>query len=102
VPVFVLAHHAGPAWSPDLAYPEQPGVLGHIGFMRSLDERGILVLGGPYDDVRAGEPVGMAIIEAPDLAAAEAIAQQDPSLASGLIRVQVRAWHPRMGSVLPG
>lgn len=98
--LFVLLHAPGPAWDEALPYPEQPGIMEHIGFMRSLDERGLLVLGGPYDAVEPQQPVGMAIVEADDLAIAEALAHEDPSLALGLITVSVRAWGPRMGSAL--
>lgn len=100
MPLFVLAHSPGPAWDHSLPYPEQPNVMEHIGFMQSLDQRGLLVLGGPYDEIAPHQPVGMAIIEADDLAAARALAEEDPSLALGLVTVSVRAWRPRMGSAL--
>ena len=102
MPLFVLAHSPGPAWDHALPYTEQPNVMEHIGFMRSLDQRGLLLLGGPYGEIAPGLPVGMAIVEADDLGAAEALAAEDPSLALGLVTVSVRAWGPRMGSALEG
>lgn len=100
--LFVLFHSPGPAWDPALPYPEQPGVMEHIGFMRSLDERGLMILGGPFDSPGPGEPVGMAIVKAADQAAAEALAAEDRSLLTGLLAVDVRPWRPRMGTALPG
>ena len=44
----------------------------------------------------------MAIVEADDLSTAEAIAAEDASVGSGLLRVEVREWGPRMGSWLEG
>jgi len=102
VSLFVLFHAPGTAWDPALPYPEQPGVLEHIGFMRSLEERGLMILGGPFESPAHGEPVGMAIVEAADQAAAEALAAEDRSLEAGLLTVDVRPWRPRMGSALPG
>jgi uncharacterized protein YciI len=100
VPLFVLAHSPGPGWDHELPYTEQPNVMEHISFMRSLDRRGLLLLGGPYGEIVPGLPVGMAIVEADDLAAAEALAAEDPSLGLELVTVSVRAWGPRMGSAL--
>lgn len=98
---FVLAHTPGPNWVAGVPYPSQPGIEAHFGFMHGLAEREILLAGGPYDDdVDDGRMVGMAIIQADDLVRAEAIAAEDASVQAGLIRVEVRAWGPRMGSWL--
>jgi uncharacterized protein YciI len=105
VALFVLFHRPGPGWQPGVPFPEQPGIMDHIGFMHGLDQDGRLVLGGPFDDEPAGPadggPVGIAIIQADDLADAEAIAASDRSVNAGLLVVKVRPWRPRMGSALP-
>ncbi len=89
----VLLHHAGPAWAAGVGFREQPAVGLHIGFMRELAEEGRLVLGGPYlDDAGAGGLVGMAIVDFPSLDEAAARAAADPSLAAGLLTVEVRPW----------
>jgi uncharacterized protein YciI len=98
--LFVLFHSPGPAWDAALPYAEQPGLMEHVGFMRSLHERGAMVLGGPFDDLEPDQPVGMVIVEADDLTAAHAMAEEDGSLAAGLLTVSVRAWGPRMGNAL--
>lgn len=103
--LFVLFHRPGPGWLPGVPFPEQPRIMDHIGFMRGLDQEQRLVLGGPFDDEPAGPadggPVGIAIIQADGLAAAEAIAASDGAVASGLLVVKVRPWRPRMGNALP-
>jgi uncharacterized protein YciI len=102
VALFVMFHSPGPAWDHALPYAEQPGVMEHIGFMRSLDERGVMILGGPFESAETGEPVGMVVAEAEDLAAARALAEEDGSLRSGLLTANVRPWRPRMGRALRG
>jgi uncharacterized protein YciI len=86
-------------------FPEQPGIIDHVTFMRDLDRDGRLILGGPFDDEPAGPvdggPVGIAIVEADSEAAAEELAQSDASVQARLLTVKVRPWHPRMGSALP-
>ena len=104
--LFVLIHRPGPRWQHGLPFPEQPGIMDHIGFMHGLDADHRLILGGPFDDEWTGSsettPVGMAIITAEDLEEAQGLAASDESVRSGLIDVTVRPWRPRMGSALPG
>ena len=105
MPLFVLFHRPGPTWAENVPFPEQPGIIDHVTFMRDLDRDGRLILGGPFDDEPAGPvdggPVGIAIVEADSEAAAEELAQSDASVQARLLTVKVRPWHPRMGSALP-
>ena len=103
--MFVLFHRPGPAWQAGVPFPEQPGIMDHILFMRRLDEEQRLVVGGPFEDEPAGPadggPVGIAIIEAETEEAAKELAASDASVQAGLLTVRVRPWQPRMGSALP-
>ena len=98
--LFVLFHSPGPAWDQKLAFMEQPGIGEHIAFMRSLTERGLLVLGGPFGDDDPRISVGMAVVSAPDAGEAERLAQEDRSVEHGLLRVAVRPWVVPMGGAL--
>ena len=102
--LFVLIHRPGPRWQLGLPFPEQAGIMEHIEFMHGLDTDHRLVLGGPFDDdwtsSSPSTPVGMAIIQATDLADAQELAASDESVKAGLIDVTVRPWRPRMGSAL--
>lgn len=98
--LFVLFHAPGTTWDHGLGFLQQPGIEQHIAFMRSLTERGLMVLGGPFADEDAAEAVGMAVIMARDATEAEGIALEDRSVASGLIRVTARPWTVPMGFAL--
>jgi uncharacterized protein YciI len=102
--LFVLFHHPGPHWQPGVPFPEQPGIMDHIGFMQRLDQDGRLVLGGPFDDQPTGPPdggtVGIAIVEADGMEEAQVLAGSDAAVKAGLLAVSVRPWRPRMGSAL--
>ena len=98
--LFVLFHSPGPAWDQTLGFFEQAGIGEHVAFMRSLAERGLMVLGGPFGDEDPAVAVGMAVITAPDAAAAERLAHEDRSVEHGLIRVSVRPWNVPMGLAL--
>ena len=97
MPRYVLEHRPGTAWVEGVPYTEQPGIMDHLSFMHSLAERGILLAGGPFKEAGGASMVGMAIIEVEHPAAAEALAAGDASVRSGLLRVEVREWNPRVG-----
>jgi uncharacterized protein YciI len=98
-PVYqVLFHRAGPAWLAGMEFREQPQVGLHVGFMAALAEEGRLVLGGPFLDAASeGDVVGMAIVDFGSPADAAKRAAADPSLAAGLLTVEVRPWLAPMG-----
>ena len=70
--------------------------------MHATDQKAKSLFLEAVEKIAPDQPVGMAIVEADDLAAAEAMAAEDPSLALGLVTVDVRAWGPRMGGALQG
>jgi uncharacterized protein YciI len=92
--LYALFHSPGPAWTEGVGFREQPGVEQHHAFMKSLHDRELLVVGGPFlDAVSPGRAVGVAVIRAPSAEEAEAIAHEDPSIDAGLLRVEVRPWY---------
>ena len=97
---FVIEHSPGPAWADGFAYREQPGIGSHLEFMRSLHDRQLMVLGGPFLDGVAGALVGIAIVRAASLEDAEALAAEDASVQAGLLRYRVRPWMAAMGTAL--
>lgn len=98
--LFVLFHSPGPVWDPAVAFMEQRGIGAHIAFMRSLTERGLMALGGPFADDDASGTVGMAVIAVADGGEAERLAHEDRSIEAGLIKVSVRPWMVPMGFAL--
>lgn len=88
----VLRHRPGRAWKEGVPFREQPGVEHHVEYMRSLDQRGVMVLGGPFLDGTGG----MVVLEA-SIDEARQLANEDPSLELGLLEVDVRPWVTAMG-----
>jgi uncharacterized protein YciI len=98
--LYVIEHSPGPAWADGVAFREQSGIGAHLDFMRSLHDRELMVLGGPFLDEAPGTHVGMAIVRAESLKAAESLAAEDGSVAAGLLRYRVRPWMVAMGTAL--
>ena len=92
-PLFVIIYRAGPAWKPGLPAMQQP--LAHHGvYVRKLAKDGTLIAGGPF----AGVDGGLALLRAPDAAAAQAILAADPAVTEGVMIGEVRAWTPLIGT----
>ena len=87
---FVVIHHAGPKWAPDVPLFEQNGLQAHIDHFRAMFADGRLTMGGPFFDPGA---VGMMIPEAGvTREEIDAFAAADPSVKSGLLTYQIRQW----------
>lgn len=85
---------------------DKPGALdlrmatreAHFAYARGLP--GVLRLGGPFLDERGDMAGSLIIIEAPDMAAAEAFSQNDPYRKAGLFeRVEIRPWRVTFGEL---
>ncbi|MBS0448876.1 MAG: hypothetical protein JSR59_23375 [Proteobacteria bacterium] len=87
---YVVIHTPGPRWQVGRPIFEQEGVHAHIEHYRRLLQDGRLELGGPFLDIDGG---GM-MIPAAGLGEQEIteFANADPSVASGLLRAEVRPW----------
>jgi uncharacterized protein YciI len=70
--------------------PDEAALMGeqHSPYLAGLLEQGVLILAGPT----WGQPLndGVAILEADDRAAAEAIMNADPAISSGLMTGELR------------
>jgi len=87
---YVVIHTPGPRWKVGRPIFEQEGVQQHVEHFRKLLVDGRLEMGGPFLDESAG---GM-MIPAAGVSESEIreFANADPTVASGLLRVEVRQW----------
>ena len=91
--VVVLQHRRGPAADPDQPLTAQPGFGEHLAFLARLQKEGKVLAAGPFPD-SDGEgmtvlrlPIGAGVTEAIRLAT-----EEDASVASGFLDVEVRRW----------
>ena len=73
----------------------------HLEYQISMEKSGILFAAGPFwtDDEQEWRGEGMVVIRAKNLAAARAIAAEDPMHASGARTFEVRPWLINEGSL---
>lgn len=92
-PLFLFIYSPGPAWKPGVPVGQQ-ALAPHGKYMASLAADGRLVAGGPLTDADGG----VAVISAPDAAAARAILAADPSIQAGIMKAEIHGWTPMFGT----
>jgi uncharacterized protein YciI len=87
---YVIIHFPGPKWVPGLDFREQEGIELHVRHYSAVHEAGHLQLGGPFLLPDAG---GMMLPD-PSLVEEEVrgIAESDPAVKNGLLKVEIRPW----------
>ena len=66
----------------------------HLAYLQYLNSKGALKFAGPFIDADGKPNATLAVIEAEDRKAAEAIAASDPYAGAGLFAdVEIRAWN---------
>ncbi len=69
--------------------PFTPEIIAkHVAYLKTLDEKGIFVAGGPFIDYKGG----MVIVKAADIEEARAIAENDPFVKNGYDTYELRTW----------
>jgi len=81
--------------------PVMENIQKHLAFQADLEKRGIMFAAGPHwtDDEQRWEGEGMVVVRAASLAAAKAIAAQDPMHVSGARSFRVRPWLVNEGTL---
>jgi uncharacterized protein YciI len=86
---FVTLFDSGPNWQAGKTVYEQGAPIeGHLESMRRRFDEGTLLLGGPFDD--GG---GIAVVEAPDAAAAADLLDADPAVSGGVLTYRLHRLH---------
>ena len=90
---FVVFHSPGPKWVAGKRYNEQPEFGDHVKYMEECHARGKIVLSGPFmEGVGVMAPGGMTVFRAADLEEATALGTEDPTVKSGMLKVEVKPW----------
>ena len=97
---YVGFHSPGPKWVEGVKYNEQPEFAMHVSYMEEMQAKGLTVLSGPFMEKPGGlngilANGGMTIFRAADYEEAVKIANDDPTVKSGMLNVEVKTfWVP--------
>ena len=93
--IFVVSYGKGKAWIEGKSIFEQP-LDKHLAYMRDLNARGILVLGGPFTD----DLGGLIVVRAQTQEDADAIWANDPAVQAGVMVAEAHPWMLMAGANL--
>lgn len=71
---------------------------GHLAYLDSLAKEGIIQISGPFGDDESVK--GVSIYRCSDLETAKKLAEGDPAVKAGRLKVRVRPWWAAVGSQL--
>lgn len=84
---FLVIYRHGSAWLPGRPVEEQ-GLAEHFQYMLDLYEQGAMKQAGPFTD----DSGGALILEAADMAAAQALIVSDPAVRANKMAFEIRPW----------
>lgn len=85
----------GAAWDETKRLRDQPGLDGHIDFIRRFRDRGVVIEAGPLHDPESyvSDPlVGLALLDMDSLEEARALIENDPVVETGAYTYRVYEW----------
>ncbi len=84
---FVAYYEPGPKWLKGKPLKDQP-LKTHADYLLGLDNRGKLLMGGPFADGSGG----LVVFAAEDMEEVEKMLSSDPAIASGTLVASVKEW----------
>ena len=88
---YIALFQHGSQWKPGLSVYEQGApIRAHLTKMCERYDDGSLLLGGPFEDGRAG---GIAVLEVADESAAVAFLEADPAVIAGVLTYDLHLLH---------
>jgi uncharacterized protein YciI len=87
----------GPRWSPEVTPEVRRIQEEHIGHLKAMATSGKLVIAGPFSDQPDPALRGMCLYRAGSVAEARALAEKDPAVQAGRLRVEVLTWWVERG-----
>jgi uncharacterized protein YciI len=89
----------GPSWTAEKTDESRKLMEGHMAHMRRTHETGKLIVAGPIAD--DGNLRGILVYRTETLQEAKSLAEADPAVAAGRLKVELHPWLVQKG-ILPG
>lgn len=87
--------YRGSKWSPEVTPEVEEIQKRHLAHIAEMAESGKLILAGPFMD--NGELRGMFVFQVDSLEEAKALAEADPAVKAGRLRVEFHPWYSAKG-----
>ncbi|XXF76925.1 YciI family protein [Myxococcaceae bacterium GXIMD 01537] len=87
----------GPAWTPEKTPETERIQEQHLAHLRRMGESGKMVIAGPFGEQQDAAYRGMCLYRTQTLEEARKLAEEDPAVKSGRLKVEVMAWYTEKG-----
>ncbi|GAB3578379.1 YciI family protein [Calidifontibacter terrae] len=71
----------------------------HLAYLSGLGERGVLAVNGPVDEQGDSDLRGVSVYRCGSVAEARALAEADPAVRAGRLRVEAMTWWNQPGAI---
>lgn len=87
--LYAVFFRPGPRWLEGKTIFEQP-LDSHVAYLKSLYEKGIVLLAGPLE----GSGGGLTILQLADEEEAQTLIEADPAISQGVLTYTLHRWYP--------
>ena len=94
---YLVLLRRGPAWTPQATPEVQKIQEGHLGHLRRMGESGKMVIAGPFGDQQDQTLRGMCIYRVGSVEEARVLAEADPAVKAGRLKVETLTWYVEKG-----
>jgi uncharacterized protein YciI len=94
---YLILLRRGPAWTPEVTPEVEKLQAEHLAHMGRMAEAGKLVAAGPFGEQQDPTLRGMCLYRTETLEEARQLAEQDPAVKAGRLKVEVMAWYTEKG-----
>ena len=97
---FLVLLLRGPSWTPEQTPEVEAIQQGHLAHLRHLMELGKIVVAGPFDEADDKTFRGMCVYQTETREEARKLAEEDPAVKSGRLKVEVLSWFTEKGAMV--
>jgi uncharacterized protein YciI len=96
---YLVILRRGAAWTPQETPETQRIQAEHLGHLRHMAEAGKLVVAGPFDEQQDPTARGLCLYKTETLEEARKLAEEDPAVKAGRLKVELMAWYTEKGAL---
>ncbi|HLM48718.1 MAG TPA: YciI family protein [Myxococcaceae bacterium] len=96
---YLVLLRRGSAWTPEKTPETQRIQTEHLAHLTRMAESGKMVAAGPFDEQQDPSYRGLCLYRTDTLEEARKLAEEDPAVKAGRLKVEVMAWYTEKGSV---
>lgn len=96
---YLVLLRRGPSWTPEVTPEVQKIQEEHLRHLRKMAESGKLLIAGPFGDQQDETLRGMCLYRVASIEEARSLAEADPAVKAGRLKVETLTWYVEKGYV---